>query len=205
MSSDAERAASPAAEQANDKPAAVSNTEEELSVKANNEAELTVPTTESEAPTVQSGATHEEQQQTTTTSADSALPKLNPGATEFISRSSSTGPGTDQKTRRGPSARTDGNVPQSRHAGTRGPSIKQNRHSIPNNQNPHSQNQAANPSTENPIHLANPVDAANGLNAAGMTGFRPPRAPREPRPPRGYIPPAPERKVCPSVLSLYCQ
>lgn len=201
MNSDAERAASPAAEEVNDQPAAVLETDERHAVVADKEAEPTAPSTKSEAPVVQSGS-DEEAPQTSTTSTEPALPKLNPGATEFISRSSSAGPGSDAKTpsgqssRRGQNARAEGNLSQSRHAGPRGAPIRQNQHSTANNQHQLSHDPTANPATENPVQLANPVDAANGVNAAGMTGFRPPRAPREPRPPRGYIPPAPERKVC---------
>ncbi|KAJ9099306.1 hypothetical protein QFC21_004187 [Naganishia friedmannii] len=201
MSSDAERTASPVPERANDQPAAVSNTEETTSVAADKEAEPAAPSTESVAPVEQREISNHEQARTSTTSTEPALPKLNPGASEFISRSSSAGPGADQKpsspgqsSRRGPNARTDGNISQSRHAGPRGAPIRQTQHSMSNDQNQPLPDQTAN-SAENPVHLADPVEAANGVNAAGMTGFRPPRAPREPRPPRGYIPPAPERKA----------
>lgn len=44
----------------------------------------------------------------------------------------------------------------------------------------------------NPVVLAPPVE---GVDAAGMTGFKGKPVVREPRPPRGYVPPAPERKV----------
>lgn len=94
-------------------------------------------------------------------------PKLNPSATEFISRSSSTGPADGGKNSLG----------SSRHA--RG--SRRARGSV----------RPATNAPGNPVILAQPVE---GTDVNGMTGFKT-RPVREPRPPRGYVPPAPERKV----------
>ncbi|KAJ9104126.1 hypothetical protein QFC19_004110 [Naganishia cerealis] len=209
MSSEIEGTTPAAVEQAN-QPVAASNVEEGLDVKANDQpasdkVEPTASLTASQDSVAHNDILAQEQQETATQeqqaaptiSANQAQPKLNPGASEFISRSSSTGPGADAgpppvlSSHSGQNSRTDGKpnaLSHSRHAGPRGAPIRPGRQSIPNNRPSHDQ-------PENPVELANPVDAGNVVNAAGMMGFRPPRASREPRPPRGYIPPAPERKA----------
>lgn len=121
---------------------------------------------QSDAPT----STQQEAPATTST----PPPKLNPSATEFISRSSSTGPADGGKNSLG----------SSRHA-----------------RGSHRARGSARPATNasgNPVVLANAVE---GTDVNGMTGFKT-RPVREPRPPRGYVPPAPERKVS-FPLSLF--
>jgi hypothetical protein len=132
----------------------------------------------------------ESRQKEPRTSLEQTPPKLNPGATEFISRSSSTGPGAEGIAGHQPNA-----LAQSRHAAGAGRGqSRRGRQSTPNSRPPVNATNAS-PST-NPVVLADPVVVQEGADVAGMTGFRAPRAVREPRPPRGYVPPAPERKVC---------
>jgi hypothetical protein len=151
--------------------------------------EVDVTTTE---PSVES---HQDQP---TTTSEQTPPKLNPSATEFISRSSSTGPGAE-----GIASQKPNTLTQSRHAGATGGrgQSRRGRQSTPNSRPPFANPSNASPST-NPVVLADPVAVQEGVDVAGMTGFRAPRAVREPRPPRGYVPPAPERKVCFSIATL---
>lgn len=148
------------------------------------------PTIRTETP----AETHQDEPATT----DQIPPKLNPSATEFISRSSSTGPGAE-----GVAPQKTNTLGQSRHAGARGGQPRRGRQSVANSRpvgNPTNGSPAA---AGNPVVLADPV-GEGVVDVAGMTGFKAGRAVREPRPPRGYVPPAPERKVCLVLLHWTC-
>lgn len=110
--------------------------------------------------------------------------KLNPGATEFISRSSSTGPGAEGETN---------TLAGSRHAvGAGRGAARRGRQSGPGRAVVQQPQQQGGEGVGNPVVLA-PV-AGEG-DVVGMVGFKG-KGVREARPPRGYVPPAPERKVC---------
>lgn len=119
--------------------------------------------------------------------------KLNPGATEFISRSSSAGPGAEGKA---------STLAGSRHAtGAAGRGgARRGRQSGPSRGVGQPQQQVGELGVGNPVVLAS-VEGAGDV--AGMVGFKG-KGVREARPPRGYVPPAPERKVCLSDRSEDC-